>query len=93
MTACGMLPFPKEVYPFEKDFCECWLELTDTVRTTKVLNECNKCEKKEVCNPCVAMLYAEHGDVNRKAPYMCEMTDKIIEGMKKAVEEAKENEE
>lgn len=93
MTACGMLPFPREEYPFERDFRQCWLELTDTVRTTKVLNECNKCEKKEVCNPCVAMLYAEHGDINRKAEYMCEMTDRIIEGMKKAVEEIDENEE
>ena len=93
MTACGMLDFPKVEYPFERNFRECWLDLTDTVRTTRVLNECNKCEKKEVCNPCVAMLYAEHGDVNRKAPYMCEMTDQIIEGMKKAVGEVEKNEE
>lgn len=92
MTACGMLDFPKVEYPFERDFHGCWMDLTDTVRITKVLHECNQCEKKEICNPCVAMLYAEHGDVDKKAPYMCEMTGWIIEGMKNLLQEAEENE-
>ena len=34
--------------------------------------------KKEICNPCVAMLYAENENVDCKAPYMCELTDCII---------------
>ena len=93
MSACGMLPFPQEEYPFEKDFRQCWLDLTNTVRTTKVLSECNQCEKKEICNPCVAMLYAEHGDVNRKAPYLCQMTEEMIKGMRKVLQEAEKNEE
>ena len=92
MTACGMLDFPMVEYPFKKPFKECWLNLTNTVRTTKVMKECNLCEKKEVCNPCVAMLYSEHGDVNKKAPYMCEMTDLIIENIKKIVQENKTDE-
>lgn len=93
MSACGMLPFPQEEYPFEKDFRQCWLDLTNTVRTTKVLSECNQCEKKEICNPCVAMLYAEHGDVNQKAPYLCQMTEEMIKGMRKVLQEAEKNEE
>lgn len=78
MTACGMLSFPIEEYPFERPFHDCWQELTDKVRTTKVLRECNQCAKKEICNPCVAMLYAENENVDCKAPYMCELTDCII---------------
>lgn len=93
MCACGMLPFPVQKYPFEYPFRECWLELTDKVRTTKVLAECNKCEKKEICKPCVAMLYAETGDVNRKAPYLCEMTDCIIDRMKYELQEMDRDEE
>ena len=92
MTACGMLDFPMVEYPFKKPFKECWLNLTNTVRTTKVMKECNLCEKKEVCNPCVAMLYSEHRDVNKKASYMCEMTDLIIENIKIAVQENKTDE-
>lgn len=88
MTACGMLSFPAEVFPFERPFRECWLELTNKVRTTKVLKECNRCEKKEICNPCVAMLYTETGEVNKKSPYLCEMTDCIINSMKKEVDGA-----
>lgn len=82
MTACGVMPFPMEVYPFKESFQECWMKLTEKVRTTKVLKECCSCEKKEICNPCAAMLYAETGDVNQKAPYMCQLTDCIIDKMK-----------
>lgn len=89
MSACGMLTFPIEEYPFERAFQDCWLELTNKVRTTKVLEECNKCEKKEICNPCVAMLYAENGNVNKKASYLCEMTDYIIQKMNFELQEVK----
>lgn len=87
MTACGMIPFPIEEYPFVRPFSACWQELTDKVRTTKVLKECNRCEKKEICNPCVAMLYAENGTVDCKSSYMCELTDCIIEMMKCELQE------
>lgn len=87
MTACGMVPFPKEAYPFEAPFHECWMEITDAVRTTKVMEECNTCGKKKICRPCVAMLHSETGDVMRKAPYMCEMTDHIIRKIQEELQE------
>lgn len=87
MTACGLLPFPLQVYPFEQPFKECWLDLTNKVRTTPVLHECKECNKKEICNPCVAMLYSEIGDIDKKAPYLCEMTDTIILEMRKRLSE------
>lgn len=82
MTACGMLPFPIQTDPFVEPFRNCWLELTHQVCTTPVLQECMSCPKKEICRPCVAMLYAENGDVNQKAPYLCELADCILEKMK-----------
>lgn len=87
MTACGMIPFPVETYPFEKPFQKCWMEVTNTVRSVKVLSECNTCEKKGICNPCVAMIYTETNEVNCKAPYMCEMTECIIEKMRNKLQE------
>lgn len=87
MTACGMLPFPVEAHPFEQPFHECWMKITNAVRTTKVLQECNSCPKKGICRPCVAMLYAENQDVNHKAPYLCEMADHIVKKMEKELRE------
>lgn len=87
MTACGMLPFPKQVYPFKQPFMDCWMTLTNTVRTTTVLEGCKDCTKKEICNPCVAMLYSETGSVDEKASYLCDMTDQIILEMKKKLVE------
>ena len=89
MTACGMIPFPVEANPFERSFHDCWMEITNKVRSTKVLRECNRCEKKEICNPCVAMIYTETGEVNCKAPYMCEMTDYIIDAIDTELKEGK----
>ena len=86
MTACGMMPFPMQAYPFERPFRDCWMELTERVRSTPVLRECTGCPHRSECNPCVAMLYAETGDVNRRAPYLCEMAESIIKNMKLEVE-------
>ena len=87
MTACGMLDFPLKVDPFKEDFSTCWNQLTDSVRTAAVLSSCTDCEKREICRPCVAMIYTETGTVNEKAPYLCEMTDYIICLAKKELEE------
>lgn len=83
MTACGMLPFPLQTDPFSEPFRDCWIRLTDTVRTAPVLGECSQCGKREICKPCVAMLYAETGEVNRRAPYLCRFSDCLITEMKK----------
>ncbi len=82
MSACGILPFPVVKDPFHTPFSECWKELTDKVRTTPVLKGCAACGKKEICNPCVAMLYSETSSVDKKAPYICRMTDCTIKGFR-----------
>ena len=79
MTACGMMDFPLKTNPFEEDFKDCWMRLTDCVRSTKVLRGCASCKKRENCNPCVAMIYGETGTVNEKAQYMCELSDHVSE--------------
>ena len=87
MTACGMLDFPGVEDPFENDFKECWLRLTNAVRTTAVLSGCAECEKRDICKPCVAMIYTETGTVDQKAPYLCRMADCIHELILKELEE------
>lgn len=88
MTACGMLEFPVKVYPFREPFRECWKTLTERVRSTPVLNGCAGCENRELCNPCVAMIYGETGTVDQKAPYMCQLSEEIRKQMILELEES-----
>lgn len=87
MTACGMLDFPLTMEPFAHQFRECWLELTNTVRSTPVLKGCAGCEKRHICNPCVAMIYGETGTTDQRAPYMCRLSESIFNQMKQTLEE------
>ncbi len=74
MTACGIMPFPLVEKPFENPFSDCWSRLTEAVRTTPAMRGCDGCKLKQICKPCVGILWAETGDVNRKAPYLCQMS-------------------
>lgn len=87
MTACGIVPFPIACDPFRDDFSSCWQRLTGLVRSTPVLAGCADCDKKELCKPCVAMIQAETGTTDQKAPYLCSMTRILGEKMEKELEE------
>ena len=78
MTACGIMDFPVAKYPFEEKFFDCWMDLTERVRKSTVLNGCKNCNKKEICRPCAALIYAETGDVDSKAEYLCKMADSTM---------------
>lgn len=90
MTACGMLDFPLKTHPFQHSFLDCWLRLTDTVRATPVLHGCAGCSKRETCGVCVAMIYAETGTVDQKAPYLCHLADSVLEQIRSELEEKHE---
>ncbi len=90
MTSCGLTTFPVVKYPFKESFKECWRELTDAVRTIPVLRGCSGCPKKELCRPCVAMIQVETGDTNAKAPYLCNMTDCLMERLRTSLDELEE---
>ena len=87
MTACGLLPFPLECNPFIEPFAECWPRLTDCVRCATVLEKCKDCKLREICNPCAATVYAECGDVNGKAEYLCQTAEHIEEKILAFLEE------
>lgn len=86
MSACGIVPFPLEVYPFKKPFSACWEQLTQAVRSTPVLSGCAGCPNKAVCMPCVAMICTETGNAHEKAPYMCQLAQCAIAQMKEELE-------
>lgn len=88
MTACGMVDFPMKTQPFQEAFRDSWSKLTDRVRNTPVLKGCAECSKRDICKPCVAMIYGETGSVDKKSPYMCQLTDCILKSMKLELEES-----
>lgn len=90
MTACGMLDFPLVTQPFREPFLDCWNRVTDAVRSTPVLHECAGCAMRKVCNPCVASVQAETGTVERRAPYLCRMSECVYEMMKQELENRNE---
>ncbi len=87
MCACGLVPFPKNYDPFREPLLDCWMDLTEKVRHTPVLKGCSNCPKRELCAPCVATIYAECGDVNQKAPYLCSLTQCISQQIDRYMEE------
>ena len=86
MTACGIMPFPLQLYPFLEPFADCWNKLTDVVRTTPVLSGCKNCPRRKLCKPCVAMIYTETGTPDQKAPYLCAMAQCAQDMMRKELE-------
>ncbi len=83
MTACGMMDFPVAKNPFREPFQQCWQDLTEKVRTTPVLKDCSGCKLREICRPCVAMLYSESGDVNKKSEYLCQTAQLTYEKLQR----------
>lgn len=86
MTACGITPFPRVEKPFENPFTDCWSRITEAVRTTPVMNGCEGCKMKQICKPCAGVLWAETGDCNQKAPYLCQMSQYAMALMQKELE-------
>lgn len=87
MTACAMVDFPLKTQPLHSSFRECWTALTEQVRRAPVLAGCASCEKRELCKPCVAMIHAETGTVDEKAPYLCCLADAVLKRIKEEAEE------
>ena len=87
MTACGMLEFPGVFHPFREPFADCWQSLTEKVRNTPVLKGCADCDRRDVCNPCVAMIHAETGTADQKSVYLCQLADSTLKQMKQELEE------
>lgn len=92
MTACGMLDFPMKAETFKEPFLDCWMKITDSVRTTPVLKGCAGCDKKEICNPCVAMIYSETGTTDQKSEYMCQLAEHVLDQIRQETAYGKEEE-
>lgn len=87
MSACGILDFPKSYQAFDGPILDKWKELTQLVREATVMEGCRGCSLRDICNACVALINAETGTVNEKAPYLCRLAECIKEEMRAYLEE------
>lgn len=87
LTACGLFSFPQGFDAFREPFAGSWQKLTESVRCATVLEKCRSCKLREICTPCAATVYAECGDVNGKAEYLCQTAECIEEKILAFLEE------
>lgn len=90
MMACGMIN-DIIAYPFEDGVKKSWEKIVENISKLRLPVECSNCKKRGICKACAATSITETGSISEVPKYMCEMTDKIIEEVKKAYEELKED--
>lgn len=82
MMPCGMMNEPA-YYPFEIGFKKAWENIVEDAKKIRLPLECSSCKNRESCRVCAAMCLAEEGDFNKKPSYVCEMTEELIEAVKR----------
>lgn len=58
-------------------FKQAWEDFPYKVKLPKLNETCSKCNKKELCNCCIASRYAETGSLNGCPEYVCKDTEMI----------------
>lgn len=89
MLPCAMLPTPAE-YPLKDGFRTAWERIRSGVKSIRTPGACAVCPKREVCGVCAAICLTETGSFHKVPGYKCEMTDEIIRGTCKILDEREE---
>lgn len=81
MSPCVFLE-NKSVDVFEDGFVNSWKYVVDECDNMFLPKKCSSCDKREVCQVCVASAYCENTDTNEKPRYLCEIIEKLIDSLK-----------
>ena len=87
MSACGLMLFPNSPNAFDGKLMEHWDELNRRAETTKVLAACAGCKRRKICKPCAATVYAESGKTEGRVPYLCRLSQCVVDRMKNYLKE------
>lgn len=83
LLACGMMNTPAfslKEYSFDK----AWKQIVSICQQMHLNSKCISCQKRSICNVCIASCYAEsNGDFNKTPEYLCDMADEMINIAKK----------
>ncbi len=84
LLPCGMFTDFK-ISLKEHSFKECWEYIVKKCSRVPTCSECKDCEKQNICQVCQANCFNETGSYTGKPEYMCRMTDAMIGGMSRFV--------
>lgn len=81
MSPCVFLDkFKMDV--FENGFSKCWEYLVEQCGKLFLPKKCASCDKREICQVCVASVYCETGDMIEAPEYLCELTEETLRILK-----------
>ncbi len=87
MLPCGMLPASMGIDVFQNGFLPTWEEVKARAAGVRLPSACMKCEAKEQCKACAAMVYAESGDFRKVPVYRCDMTREYSDACRRLEQE------
>ena len=77
MRPCGMMTYPDISFK-QGNFLDGWKELKKSREEIFFPKKCSTCGKRDVCDSCPAVCYAENKDFEKEPEFMCELTDAYI---------------
>lgn len=81
MSPCVFLDnFKMDV--FENGFSKCWNYLVHKCNDLFLPKKCASCDKREICQVCVASVYCETGDMIESPEYLCKLTEETLRILK-----------
>ena len=82
LRPCGMMTYPDVSFEPDK-FLEGWEELKKSRENIFVPKKCTACGKKELCDSCPAVCYAENEEFTKEPEFMCELVDEYLKLLKR----------
>lgn len=80
-SACGMIDTPK--YSLDKyELAEAWKKTVRYIDEVRFAGTCVGCPNFTICNPCLALVYSETGDLSKRPEYHCKMMESAAERYK-----------
>ena len=67
---------------FENSFSKCWDYIIEESSKLFMPKGCVSCDKREICQVCIASVYCENGNLEKSPKYLCDLTDEIVRILK-----------
>ena len=74
MLPCGMFPSEDAENVFDADFLSVWSNVHKSAGEVRLPAKCTKCELRNECKACAAMVITESGDFSKIPEYRCKMS-------------------
>lgn len=87
MLPCGMVPSENAVNVFREGFDHAWESARCTAEGIRLPAKCSKCNLKDRCRACAAMVVTESGDYRKVPEYRCRMTQQYASACRKVAAE------